>query len=243
MRPFSSRVFSLPKSHTISHLTTDRDDLLEFIVWCLGFFLGVRLTTTEAGFVDATPIRDHALTDFILSRSSIDKALELAETFWLSNARDDRRAKLVTAIIHALFVGQTPNLFQYERFNYLYFALDACFALTQRTARQKRRVPHFRRIQSMCEQFGIAVPDWALAEAGNSEVSLLRNDSIHEALFAGAPLGFALYGLGSANLPAKNIPLEMEALTCRLLVALLGRPDAAYVRSPVTTRQIHGLEL
>jgi hypothetical protein len=51
-----------------------------------------------------------------------------------------------------------------------------------------------------------------------------------------APLGFALYG-AAIN---QNLPLEMQALICRFLVALIGDPGADYVRSPVTTRQMHG---
>jgi hypothetical protein len=62
---------------------------------------------------------------------------------------------------------------------------------------------------------------------------------MHEALFMNAPLGFALRGAGTGQ----NLPLEMEAVICRLLVALIGAPMADYVRSPVTTRMMHGLNL
>ena len=54
--PFASRVFCLPKTHQLTHKNCDGHRHLDFLVWCLGFFLGMRLTTTEAGFVDATPI-------------------------------------------------------------------------------------------------------------------------------------------------------------------------------------------
>ena len=55
----------------------------------------------------------------------------------------------------------------------------------------------------------------------------------------GEPLGFALHGVGTN----KNLTLEMEALICRLLVALLGAANADYVRSAITTRQRQGLKL
>ena len=55
-----------------------------------------------------------------------------------------------------------------------------------------------------------------------------------------APLGFAVHKEGSNQ----NLTLEMSALVCRFLVALIGGGGAAYVRcSPVNTRQRHGLDL
>ena len=54
-----------------------------------------------------------------------------------------------------------------------------------------------------------------------------------------APLGFAVHG-GSTN---QDLTLEMSALVCRFLVALIGGDDAAYFKLSVNTRQIHGLAL
>ena len=54
-----------------------------------------------------------------------------------------------------------------------------------------------------------------------------------------APLGFAVHKEGSNQ----NLTLEMSALVCRLLVALIAGDGADYVQSPVNTRQIHGLDL
>ena len=53
------------------------------------------------------------------------------------------------------------------------------------------------------------------------------------------PLGFAVHGGGAGD----NITLEMEALVCRLLVALIGGTDVSYLATPVNTRQPHGLRL
>ena len=49
MLPYSSRVFGLPHTHTIEHETAVDEEHIEFHVWALSFFLGMRLTTTEAG--------------------------------------------------------------------------------------------------------------------------------------------------------------------------------------------------
>lgn len=55
--------------------------------------------------------------------------------------------------------------------------------------------------------------------ASGAEVASLRNATVHEALLMGEPLGFAIHGTG-AN---QNLTLEMQALLCRVVVALLGQ--------------------
>ena len=91
----------------------------------------------------------------------------------------------------------------------------------------------------MCSLYGIPTPAWGKpGPSGSAEIAAIRNDALHEALFMNEPLGFALHGVGTSQ----NLPLEMRALICRLLVALIGG-DAAYVQSSVTTRQRHALDL
>jgi len=70
-------------------------------------------------------------------------------------------------------------------------------------------------------------------------VAILRNATLHEALFMGEPLGFALHGVGTNQ----NLTSEMKVLICRFLVALLGGSQADYVRSPINTRRRFGLDL
>ena len=69
--PSEGRIFSLPKTHVLIHENADCLDHLEFLIWCISFFVGMRLTTTEAGFLDATPIRPGRLTDFRLSNCTL----------------------------------------------------------------------------------------------------------------------------------------------------------------------------
>jgi hypothetical protein len=236
-RPYASRIFGLPKTHSLAHATADGPEHLEFLVWALSFFTGMRLTTTEAGFVDATPVRPRKLIDFVLSPREYLPALALAEGFWQANTVHPVRARRWVAALHALYIAHAPQALQFERFIYLYGALDACFALAEDLfPRGKKRIAHHSRVSWMCGLFGMAVPAWADPSAGHSEVSAIRNATLHESLFMDAPLGFALHGVGTNQ----NLPLEMEAVICRFLVALIGDPDADYVRSPVTTRQMMG---
>lgn len=241
--PYPLRVFGLPFTHRIRHTSDDNQAHLDFLIWCIGFFEGIRLTTFEAGYLDATPIVKGKLTDFTLTgRTQLGDALELAERYWLDNCATPKRIKRMIGIIHCLFLAQNPQHMPFEKFSYLYMALDACYKATSEMYSPPKSLNHAKRIEWTCQQFGTPVPAWATAPPGKAtEISGVRNDTIHEALFFDEPLGFVTYGgrFGSGSAP--NTPLQMAALTCRFIVALLGMPQADYVRSPVNTRQRHGL--
>lgn len=237
--PYPSRVFGLPKTHAFRHASAKSDDHLTFLLWALSFFEGMRLTATKAGFVDATPIVPGKLVDFGISGTNLVKAVVLADTFWHANRAEPMRTKRFSAAVHALFLGQNPLLLQFERFIFLYAALDACFALAASLYPSPRRLSHADRITWMASLFAIPTPAWAVKSGGKAEIAVLRNDTLHEALFMGEPLGFAVHGVDTD----KNLTLEMEAIICRLLIALLGAPSIDYVRTPVNTRQRYLLRL
>ena len=138
--PYSDRVFDLPRTHTIEHAAAEGKEHLEFHVWVLSFFLGTRLTTTEAGFLDATPVKSGKLVDFVLLGRSLERAIELSEDFWLANRGEPRSAQRFSAAVHALFLGQYRQALQFEAFIYLYTAIDACYALTKALRCPKRHV-------------------------------------------------------------------------------------------------------
>jgi hypothetical protein len=238
-RPYPARVFGLPKTHCITLANSDGPDHIAFHLWVLSFFVGLRLTTTEAGFLDATSVRPGTLNDFVLLGNSLETAIEMAERFWVSNRHDPQRAKLFGASVHALFLAQNPRHLQFEEFVLLYTALDACYALAK-LLNPSQCHPHVKRVQWMCGLFNMPTPTWADTGAANGPaVAALRNATLHEALFVEQPLGFAVHGVGSNQ----NITLEMRALLCRFLVALIGGDKSDYVRTPTNTRQQHGLAL
>jgi hypothetical protein len=47
--PYPSRVFGLPKTHSLAHATASDPEHLSFLVWMFGFIIGMRLTDTKAG--------------------------------------------------------------------------------------------------------------------------------------------------------------------------------------------------
>lgn len=234
------RVFGLPKTHVIVHSDADSEEQVVFCIWVLSFLLGMRLTTTEAGFVDSTPVKPGHLTDFLLIGSNARDALELADSYWILHRNYPERARLYEAAVHALFLSQHPGHLQFERFVLLYAAFDACFALAKSIHPPSKGLSHAGRIDWMCRLFSIPIPEWAvIGDIVRPEVVSLRNQCLHEALFVDAPLGFAVHGVGAG----KNLTLEMSNLVCRLLVALLGSEQSEYVTSPVNTYQQEGLTL
>lgn len=238
--PRFHRVFGLPRTHDIAHETDADPKHMDFLMWVLSLVTGMRLTTTEAGFLDATPIQPFNLVDFRAKHRDMEVAMALAEHFWANNRAEPDRALQFGAAVHAMFISHAPQALQFERFIYLYTALDACYALARSLTGSRRRQRHHERLSWLCSKFGIPQPAWADAAGSNqTEISAIRNGALHEALYMGQPLGFALHGVGSGQ----NLVLEMQALTSRLLIALLGASDNSYVRSPVTTRQIHALDL
>lgn len=236
---YVSRIFGLAKTHTLTHEASEDEDHLVFLVWALSLFLGIRLTTTEMGFIDATPIKPGELVDFHLSARDYAKALGMADTFWIANRGHPKRGKLFAAAVHALFIGQNPVLVQYESFLHLYMAMDACFTLASALHPAPKAPTHANRICWMCDLFGISAPSWAIAQGGKAEIPGLRNDTFHDALFVNEPLGFAIHG----DETGRNVMLEMQALICRILIGLVLGKAVGYVKTPINTRSIHGLDL
>lgn len=243
--PYSSRIFKLPKTHVLTLHKSGNIEDIDFVVWCLSFFTGMRLTITKAGFLDATPIKKGKLVDFVLSQCSIEDAIELALDF-LESERDNFRAtKRVTAVINSLFLAQYPQSLSFERFQYLYMGLDTCFKLvdTKANPNANRSHSHAARVKWMCQQFGISVPEWAIPLDKGSQISKVRNDTMHESLFFDEPLGFAIYSYNQTDGKHSNILLEMQNLICRLIICIFGRPNIDYVKSSINDRQIKGLTL
>lgn len=238
--PFNIRVFGLPKTHVLSLDASDDIEHLKFVIWVLSFFYGIRLTSETNGFLDAATSSPGMLVDFIIGTSA-ESAVALAKAFWTTSVDDPAQAKRFAAAVHVLFMAQGKQLLQFERFIYSYTALDACFALLKNgKSRTGGDSNHAKRTQWMCEKTGVPVPDWAsVGPNGSTQISALRNDAMHEALFAGAPFGFELI----EDSVKRNLPLEMKHLTCRLLASIIGVADKNYVGMRTDIYARHWLHL
>lgn len=238
--PYSVRVFGLPKTHILTLNECKRQNELEFVVWCLSFFWGMRLTTTEAGFLDAATIKPNKLVDFVLTPANTISIINLALNF-INDKKNDFALSRIPAVIHALFLAQYPHALSFETFQYLYVAIDGCFKiLWEEKGLKSRQPPHSDRIRWMCEEFSIPVPSWAIGKDG---IASLRNENFHEAIFLGQPLGFSSFNRAHEHNLPKSLILQMEALTCRFLAAILGVKDKTYITSNINTRQYLSLSL
>ena len=64
----------------------------------------MRLTATEAGFLDATPGKRGKLVAFVPRGRSLERAIELAGEFWMENRGEPRTTQRFAAAVHALYV-------------------------------------------------------------------------------------------------------------------------------------------
>lgn len=241
-KPYNTRIFDLPMTHKLKLNGSFSQEDLDFVIWCLSFFTGMRLTTTQNSFLDATPIKPRTLVDFCVSGSTELDAIQVALNYLSKENLRPLECRRIAAVIHVLFLAQSPQNLSFEKFQYLYMALDGCFAILldrlDKTEKPKKPI-HSGRVRWMCERLGIQPPSWA---DGVDNIANIRNDNFHEAIFFGKPLGFAVFGT-VCSCSKHNIPLQMIALICRFLVVILGVKDTNYISSSIDTREIHQLKL
>lgn len=228
--PYAARVFGLKKTHWLKCSGSETREHAEFLVWVFSFFIGMRLTTSEGGFVDATPIKPFTMGDFYVAEKDFPLVFEVADTFWIRNAHDQKRAKILCAIIHALFQSALPQALEFEQFSYASQALEASYKLTTLCRNSHNKGGHGYRTTWMCDELGITKPNWPLADDGKiTEVVDLRNSLVHEALFLNEPLGFKL-------MENYALLMEIRSVVSRALVSILDVGDDSYIKSPINTR-------
>jgi hypothetical protein len=241
IRPYPKRVFSLPKTHQISHTSSQDPAHLDFIIQCFGFFVGMRMSTTEAGFLDATPIKpgSGAVTDILPVGNGLSAAIQRADLFWQQYHADQRLTSAMRGIIHSYLLAKTPTLLDYEVFIYLYTAIEGCHYVLKTVQKENPRSGnHGKRIERLCRHFSIQCPPWADWRITKPpKVTEYRNATLHEGLFFDEPLGVQIFGGAQRCDPANSMfLLEMANLVSRLIIALLGMDRTAYVHSPIGTR-------
>ena len=243
-KPYNARIFSMPKTHLFSHSNADNEEHINFHIWGLSFILGTQLSLTEAGFLDAVSLRPGQLTDFKIAYPNVEKAVSLIDQFWITHSKNKKITKRICATLNSLYMSQYPHHLDFEEFNLLYMSLDTCSAITRELhTPSKKHVTHAERIDDMCQIYGIVTPDWAKPQSNKSEISIIRNDTLHEAIFFGEPLGYAIYDNQATGKQYRNVLLEMRALVCRLLVAILFGVNSNYIKSATGTRMKFRLEI
>ncbi len=229
-----ARRYQLPATHTLNHRGTKSSQRLDFIILCTGLLLGIRLLPEPWGHFQKTPVEKHKLIDLVVSDREVEKCIPLFDNFWASNKPHVRRM-MFSAI--NIFQLASSYEYEYERFIFQYIALDTIYRLFVECGHisAKRQINHAERPRAICKKLQIALPKWAKKKRGKRKNALseIRNNLFHEGSIGNRAIGF-----GGINVPGTL--LSMEALNCRALLFLLGLRHS-YVSSPVTTRQMHGL--
>ncbi len=180
------------------------------------------------------------LNDFLASPSEIIRTLDIATHFW-RNQVDPKVRKLAFGALHWHLFAQLYE-HQFERFNAQYTALDACAELA--SVMQYSGYPpgsrphHYKRACQLCLATGTPLPSWASCykkDPKRSSCALAdrRNDLVHEGLYGGQPIGFAV------PTTDKHMERELTGLVARVFLALIGVQNE-YIRSACTTNQTHG---
>ena len=240
--PFRSYIFSLPNTHVIKSKRIKDEMYIDFLIWVLSFFVGVRLTTvaTKNGFISYAPMKRGHLTDFFCD--DLCNAIDLGRKFWRSDKYSKINSKNLVSAIHTLYIMQKPHQLQlpFEEFIYSYIALDTCYSIVDRKNTKKENIPHSARVEWTCKKLKIKVPDWAkYKKEKSSKLAKLRNKVFHEGLYADAPLGYNAY----KNKRMTSITYEMRNLVCRLVAVILGVQDTNYLKKEVTNRVPSGVRL
>lgn len=131
----------------------------------------------------------------LISNKSIENGLIYCNILWdnitLNKTEVDasRLKKRIFGIIHLLFMSTSNKLLQFERFIFLYIAIDACFKHfleMNMITKQKRNIPHKERIKYISEITGVKFSDQITEEFFYN----IRNDVFHEGIYLEEPFGY-----------------------------------------------------
>lgn len=224
-----AKVYTLPETHRLRPANQGRmpeDELCELIISAIGFFKGLRLIPEGWNHFYKTPIQPGELVDFHLEDAQIGYTLDHVVS-WCERALPEVRSRMFGAL-HWYLTSQSYE-HEFEFFSAQYIVLDSCWNMFFRITGKKAKL-HAERPKVMCDYFGIPVPCWAEISEDRSYLSKLRNDFLHEGIFAKGAIGF--------KYPQEHpdIDLELKELNSRLLMALF-EFKAPYIQTPVDHRR------
>ena len=181
---------------------------LRFLILAYGFLQGIYLIPEGNLYFNRTPYERGKLNGLLLSGDDYVNGMEQINHFYLNAKPKDR--KQMFAILHWFLIGQSHE-FPWEIFDSQYKVLDGIYKLSNIKAQT-----HALRPVKLAEEYGITIPSWAklIKSKKVSTLSILRNELVHEAKYAGEPIGYAH--------PKDNYTLEFVAFNTKLICAVLG---------------------
>jgi hypothetical protein len=205
--------FGLEPSHDLElkQNVKDHEAVSRFVVLVFGFLNGLHLMPEGWGYLMRTAIKPGTLVGFIIKEQDEGLILEMIVERYLNLS--SHLKKLEYALVHWFLMGQAYSRL-FDRFSAQYQVSD----LVYRIAVEKgliHRVRHSDRIRISCDALRIVTPEWALPGAnGLTQVAEIRNELIHEATFAGEPIGM--------KVPGMNISFQITRLNELLVLRTLG---------------------
>jgi hypothetical protein len=154
------------------------------------------------------------LNDFCCDPDAVCQVLELTLNFWNQSQAPKIQERLFGALHWHLLAQSYENPF--ESFMAQYMVLDACWSVHKEVNSIQQEPKHPKRVEEMASTYGLDLPEWARTDSkGRSELSRLRNELVHEAKWAGLPIGFS-------HPETEAIDYELAQLNARLLLVILG---------------------
>ncbi|NTW81834.1 MAG: hypothetical protein HGB36_00470 [Chlorobiaceae bacterium] len=211
--------YRMSATHRIKTNITD-DEHLRFLVLGYGFLQGLYLLPEGYFYFGRTPYEPGKLNGLLLKNDDYVNGMEIINNYYKSSSKENRIQ--ILACIHWFSIGQSFN-FEWDKFDAQYKVLDGIYRLSGLP-----KMIHAERPVKLASKYNIILPEWAeLNSSGKSQLSILRNELVHEAKFAGTPIGYSY--------PSENYSLEFTSFNTKLIAAALGI-DTPYLKADYNTR-------
>jgi len=220
----ASIFFLFEPTHSITIYPFD-EDKVKFLILAFGFLNGLYLSPAGYLYLNRVPYKIGKITGVILIRNDAEKGiLTFSKCF---DRMSTEKRKLAFSILHWFLIGPS-YLYDWDRFDAQYKVLDGIYKFSGLSAPN-----HASRPIELSKKYGIEIPKWAQlnSDGKTSKLSIIRNDLVHEAKYAGQPIG--------CEYPKENFNLEFVRFNTKLIAAVFGL-KSNFLQSDPMDRNTHG---
>lgn len=208
--------YRMSDTHEIKTNIKDEEHL-RFLILGYGFLQGLYLTPEGYSYLGCIPYEPGKLNGLLLLKDDYVNGMEIINYYFKSSTVENRNQMF--ACIHWFSIGQSFS-FAWDKFDAQYKVLDGIYRLSGITG-----VPlHAERPVALASKYNIKRPKWAELDSSGkkSQLSIHRNELVHEAKYAGHPIGYSY--------PSENYSLELTSFNTKLIAAALGI-DTPYLKA------------
>lgn len=214
-----AHLFRLPASHVLALSDSSRDDpsreAESFVIHLLGYYFGGWYQFADWWFDARVPMKS---THNIVALQRVAEDF-LSHSWIVWNGFPSSAKRRLTNVLFMLNRGPAYE-WDWEHFVMSYMVFDGCYRIARDLKLLKgAEIPHSKRLDAMCDNFGIPVADDL-----TRRIVTLRNSLFHETLWADGRPG------ATNDVSAFFAPLHLRRLNQRLVPALLGY-DIPYIRT------------